>query len=186
MSSTAAQRSVADFKAAGLNPALAYNQTASSPSGSTAQMGDVVGAGISGAMSGRRMTQELQNARVDNELKASQALATRQQGQLAIENQKLIAAQTAAAMRENLFQTTVQPFMLRQEGAKALAAELQNAYNRLNNPLSLRANSAGATLKELEIPVARGLSKYADKLGMLRPVLGDLFNGARALTPILR
>ncbi len=60
MSSTAWQRGVRDMEAAGLNPALAYQQGgASSPAGQTAQMHDVLGPGMSSAMSGIRLRKDL-------------------------------------------------------------------------------------------------------------------------------
>lgn len=72
MSSTAAQRSVADFQAAGLNPALAYDRPASSPGGSQAQLEDVVGKGVSSALAAKQIQGQLaltaaQTAKVHSE-----------------------------------------------------------------------------------------------------------------------
>jgi len=88
MSSTAYQRTMADMRAAGLNPILAYKQgSASQPSGSTAKFLDKSKAvtdtisGVSSALAVKRQQQELKNMKIqeaildrDHLVRSSEAL----------------------------------------------------------------------------------------------------------------
>lgn len=126
MASTQAQRAVADFKAAGLNPALAYENTAAAPGGSAMQMEDVGNAGINSAQAARRLRQELDNmAEQKRNMKTSSEL---NKGLEAKARQEALEAEarTNALRREDVFRRIEQPVNLRLRAAEALFQEYLN------------------------------------------------------------
>lgn len=163
LSSTAAQRAVKDYEAAGLNPALAYDRPAATGGGASATLGDPASSGISNAREAVALRQQMQLARestaADIELKRSQAAESRKRGQLVEAQQFFTDAQTRASIRDNNFQTILQPFQL-------------------------RLNAAQALLNEYQLTGAKNEAALNSKMGILRPILGDVFTGVRGLSPL--
>lgn len=164
MSSTAAQRSREDYERAGLNPALAYERTASSPGGAMANLEDPLSKGVHSALSARALMKDLQLADADIALKRSQATAADASQEQARTQAALNFKQTQLGQQMFAFNEAQQPVQLRIQAAQALVQELLG------------------TQEALKIPGMRNTARHEEAMGRAGPIIGT----ARTLSEIIK
>lgn len=145
---SAYQRGVADMKAAGLNPMLAYSQGgAQSGGGAQATMGNELGAGANSALSAATTMQEMQKRRSEIENLAAQTNLTDAQ------------ARQSDAQTINLGADT------KNKGLHAITQEIINRYTEDEKRSAIRRANAAAGMDESRIPREIAISKGADLFG---------------------
>ncbi len=150
MRATQYQTAVADLKAAGLNPMLAYSQGgAGTPVGATAQMGNPLGEAGASAREAAMAVAQYQQLKTQNELtyaQAAQSMAATglqdQQAKTEIERQALIRAETA---RENA----------KNPGYKRFGALTDSQI--ANYDATARQARANAARQEAELPQSQSI-----------------------------
>lgn len=157
MSSTAVQRSVEDYRKAGLNPALAYDRSASSPGGTTANIGNPISSGISNATQLRQLQLAQRQADADIGLKRAQM-------------QQALGAEDAARSQAELNFANTQ-----------LARQTHN-FNTIVQPITKRLMETDAVMRALAIPEARNKAEWEELLGRGKPGLAS----AKTFAEILR
>lgn len=166
MSSTAAQRAVKDYAAAGLNPALAYDRPASAPGGSVAPVEDTAAKVVSSAMAAQqlRANVELTKAQTDKVRTESEMAkhdlglrSTTVNGEPSWRDEQIAAR--VARLRDLAHQGALQPH---DERLRALAVQLQSQLVKRGGVLTEGFEDADMLRDSVRSFMQRGFSSAAE------------------------
>lgn len=166
MSSSAAQRAVADFRAAGLNPALAYDRPASSPGGSVAPVEDTAAKVVSSALAAQQMKANLELTRAQTDKVSAEASMVHHDADLRSSTRPgepswrdAQIAERVARLRDLAHQGALQPH---DERLRALAVMMQRELLKRTSTIGETFEDADAARDALRDFMKRGFSSASE------------------------
>lgn len=196
MSNTEVQRRVADLKAAGLNPMLAYGGAASAPQGATAQVESVTrgrtGANLSTAFGNMVQMKQIENLDAQNKVIVAEAAGKELDNKIK-EAQVPWAARNAQLgsekLRSEMEKVTQELANLRINSEKLLEdvkrGRLSNAQMEALNPIILKIQDLESKARELGIQRLENMEDFEKIVGQWGPLAYFILNmirGTRDLT----
>ncbi len=176
MRNTAWQSAVADMRAAGINPALAYSKgPAASPSGAQAQQKDTLTPAVSSALQAKRLQADLENIRLQN-LKTVQETATSGASEGFIKEQTELVYQQMRQARLTLRAYEGEPPPAGRKGRYTTLEMGELSPDLIRRKLEAEIRALGSrsaqteTLTRIGTPLAKAMDDYG--------VLGLLVAGA--------